>query len=238
MLEDLDARSDELAEPRLGLLWRPVRGVAEVEGRLDPPRDHVARIAAVEICVTVMTSRKTRPSTSTSSGEASSSGPSPSSASAIAFTPSHGRAEWAERPSKTTRALMLPQTAELKRVVGRLEADHERGLVDERRRLEHRGQRVHGRPELLAREEQQPEIEGELRAGRPGRELHHHCETALSCRSRRGRVRHRPRSGRARCRRSGPCRCAPRAARGASRFASRTGATRRRRGRAGARRGP
>ena len=61
------------------------------------------------IWVTLTTSRKTSPSTSTSSGSSSSTPRSPSSASLIALTPSHGRAECAERPSKTTRALMFPR---------------------------------------------------------------------------------------------------------------------------------
>ena len=46
---------------------------------------------------------------STSRGSASSTWRSPSNASRIAFTPSHGRAECAERPSKTTRAFRLPR---------------------------------------------------------------------------------------------------------------------------------
>ena len=97
----------------------------------------------------------------------------------IALTPSHGRAECAERPSKTTRATRLPRHPSCKRVVGRLETDDELRLVDDRRLREDAGQRVLVRPELLPREEQQPEVVGEVDAVGPAGELDHHAEPAL-----------------------------------------------------------
>ncbi len=61
------------------------------------------------IRVTESTSTKVSPSTSIGFGTTSSSGCSPSNAFATAFTPSHGRAEWALSPRKTIRAVMLPR---------------------------------------------------------------------------------------------------------------------------------
>ena len=73
----------------------------------------------------------------------------------------------------------VAEAAELQRVVGRLEADHELRLVDEAGALEDAGQRVLGRAELLAREEEEREVVGELGLGRPAGELDHHREPAL-----------------------------------------------------------
>ena len=82
-------------------------------------------------------------------------------------------------PFEDDARVEVAEAAELERVVGRLEADHERRLVDHRRRLEDAGQRVLVRPELLAREEEQAEVVGELGVRRPARELDHHGEPAL-----------------------------------------------------------
>jgi len=73
----------------------------------------------------------------------------------------------------------VAEAAELQRVVRRLQADHQLGLVHDGRRLEQRGQRVLVRPDLLAREEQQREVVGQLGLGRPAPELDHHGEPAL-----------------------------------------------------------
>ena len=73
----------------------------------------------------------------------------------------------------------VAEAAELKCVVGRLEADHERGRVDDRRRLEHRRKRIRLRPEFLPREEEEAEVVGQLGLCGPCGELHHHRETAL-----------------------------------------------------------
>ena len=88
------------------------------------------------ICVTLSTSRKSSPSITTSRGSSSSTSRSPSNASLTAFTPE-------PRPRRVGRAALeddarveVAEAAELERVVGRLEADHERRLVDDRRRRE------------------------------------------------------------------------------------------------------
>ncbi len=73
----------------------------------------------------------------------------------------------------------VPEAAELEGVVGRLEADHERGLVDDGRCLEDRRQRIFIRADFFAREEEQREVVVELGVGGPVRELDHHGEAAL-----------------------------------------------------------
>ena len=62
------AGREQLPQPRLGLVGRARRRVAEVDGA--PPRDRGRRCRAMppSIAVTLTTSRKTRPSTSTSCG--------------------------------------------------------------------------------------------------------------------------------------------------------------------------
>ena len=61
------------------------------------------------ISVTESTSRNSRPSITASRGSSRRTVCSPSKATRIALTPSHGRAECAERPAKTTRAFRLPR---------------------------------------------------------------------------------------------------------------------------------
>ena len=95
------------------------------------------------------------------------------------MTPSHGRAEWAARALEHHARGEVPDAPELERVVGRLEADHQRRLVDQRRSFEDGGQGVLGRPELLAREEEHREVVGERGGSRPVRKLDHHGDAAL-----------------------------------------------------------
>src|SRR5262249_45369970 len=73
----------------------------------------------------------------------------------------------------------IPEAAELERVVGRLEADDERGLVDSRGRVEQGGERIELRADLLAGEEEEAEVERELGVRGPAAELDHHREAAL-----------------------------------------------------------
>ena len=97
----------------------------------------------------------------------------------IALTPSHGRAECAERPSKTTRALRLPRqpSCSVLSVGSRQITSCASSTSGARSKT--RGQRVLGRAELLAREEEQREVVGELGAVGPAGELDHHREAAL-----------------------------------------------------------
>ena len=66
-------------------------------------------------------------------------------------------------PFEDDARVQISEAAELERVVGRLEAHDERRLVDERHRLEDARERVLGRAELLAREEQHREVVRERR---------------------------------------------------------------------------
>ena len=176
--EDLDVAADELAHARLGVVGRAVRRVAEVQGRLGPRgddvrrdpgvelrhRDHLAEEQPFDLDVTRLGVEHCR---------------NPSKASRIAFTPSQGRAECAERPSKTTRAFRLPRQPSCRVLsVGSRQitssASSTSGV-----RSKTRGKRVLGRPELLAREEEEAEVVGEVRLRRPPGELDHHREAAL-----------------------------------------------------------
>ena len=130
-------------------------------------------------CVTDITSRNVRPSISTSLGSAVRTGRSPSSARPIAFTPSHGRAEWADRPVEDDARVEVAETAELQGVVRRFEADDELSLVHEAGAVEDGGEGIRGRSELLAREEEEPEVVCQLGLGGPARELDHHREPAF-----------------------------------------------------------
>jgi hypothetical protein len=82
-------------------------------------------------------------------------------------------------PVEHDPCVQIAEAAELQRVVGRLEADHELSLVDEAGRLEDIRQRVLDGPELLAWKEQERDVIGELRLGGPAGELDHHRKTAL-----------------------------------------------------------
>ena len=132
------------------------------------------------IWVTLSTSRKTRPvDVDVARLELEHRRAAPRARALIAFTPSHGPRRVRGAALEDDARVEVAEAAELERVVGRLEADHERRLVDDRRRLEHGRQRVVVRAELLAREEEQPEVVRELGLGRPARELDHHREAAL-----------------------------------------------------------
>ena len=141
----------------------------------------LAALPQSSIWVTLTTSRKTRPSTSTSSGSSSSTAAQPLERERDRVHPEPGPRRVRRAPFEHDPGTDVPQAAELERVVGRLEADHECRLVDHRRRLEHGRQWVRLGPQLLAREEQADRGRtARLGArGGPCSELHHHREPAL-----------------------------------------------------------
>ena len=91
----------------------------------------------------------------------------PATATSIAFTPCHGRAEWALSPRKTTVAFRLPrQPAWIALSVGS-SIDDQVGLEHERRLGEDARQRALLGRQLLADEEEEREVARERRLGRP-----------------------------------------------------------------------
>ena len=148
----LAAAVHELAEARLGLRRRAVGRVAEVERRRRASRGSRSSRSRPRSRVTLSTSRKTSPSISTSCGSRRASGASASTARMIALSPSHGRAECALSPWKTSSRVQVAEAARLDRVVGRLEHDDELGV--EPVPLEEAGQRALARGQLLAPEEE------------------------------------------------------------------------------------
>ena len=142
--QDLDRRAaaDELANPLLGRRRRAIGCVAEVDRGDGRGAGITFDAMPAWSSVTEITSRKTSPSTTASRGSDRRTGCQPVEREA-------DRVDAEPRPSRVRGAslegdarVQVAEAAELQRVVGRLEADDERRLVDDRRALEHSGQRV------------------------------------------------------------------------------------------------
>ncbi len=145
----------ELVDARCGRFGCAVRRVAEVDRRLCTRRESRSPRCRHASSVTEITSRKTRPSISTSRGSSPENRRKP-------FERDADRVHAEPRPSRVRGTaleddarIQVAETAELQRVVRRLEADDELRLVDEAGLLEDAGQGVLRRAELLAREEEQ-----------------------------------------------------------------------------------
>ena len=136
------------------------------------------------ICVTLSTSTNGKPATSTSSGSTATTGSRPATASPIAFSPCQGRAECALSAPKHEARVDAAEAADLDRVVGRLEDDHEVGLEGQRRGAEDARQRALAQRQLLADEEEERGVVGERGPllVDPARELDHHRDAALHVR--------------------------------------------------------
>ncbi len=176
--EDLEVTSDQLAHAGLGLGRRAIRRVAVVQDHVDASRNHVRRDAAadlrrgehlaehepVDLDVTWL-DIENRPQ------------PLECHVDRVHAEP------WScgvrRTPFEDDAATRLPRHPSCKRVVRRLETDHELRLVDDRCPSKDAWQRVLIRSELLAWEEEQPEVVGEVDTVRPPRELDHHGQPAL-----------------------------------------------------------
>ena len=130
--------------------------------------------------VTDITSRKTSPSISTSRG------------SAVEDRPQPLERERRSRSRRATAGPSAPTAPRRRRVAFRLPRQPSWSVLSVGSRqmtscasstrpvlLEDAGQRVLGRAELLAREEEEREVVGELGLGGPAGELDHHCEPAF-----------------------------------------------------------
>ena len=189
---------------------RAVRRVAEVDVRLGPRRDHVRRDARVELRHRHHLAEHEPVDRRRRAARCSSTGAEP-------FERERDRVHAEPRPRRVRRAALeddarvqVAEAAELERVVGRLEADDELRLVDDAGALEHAGQRVLGRAELLAREEEERRRRRRVSVVvRPARRARSSRRGRPSCRSRRARSPRRRRSARAGSPARGRCRCGP-----------------------------
>ena len=103
----------------------------------------------------------------------------------------------------------IPEAARVNREIRRLEDDRESRIVNERRTVEQRGERVVLRRQLLATEEQERDVARGRRRDRGRARAPPQLRARPSCRSHRGREPFRRRSGREDCPAQARCRSAP-----------------------------
>ena len=157
---DLGPPADQRAHVRLRLLERRVGREAVVEVELEAVGHDVAAAAAAAPASTLITSRNRQPVERHLARRARAElGQRSAPALWIAFSPCHGRALWAVRPSKRHRRVDRAQQPSCSSLSRRLEADREVDAASAARSLlEHRAELVLGVRPLLALVEDQRQV--------------------------------------------------------------------------------
>ena len=163
---------------------RPATGRARSGGSgvaRRPVGDDVRRDAARDAASPSPTSTNVRPESSTSRGGTGRTRARPSTARSIAFTPGPRARGVGALAVPDELGDEVPEAAGVERVVRRLEHDREVGLEHLRDGGEERRERALRLGELLAREEEKPEVEasGVPASSSAARELDHHRDAAL-----------------------------------------------------------